>query len=298
MSDSTLFALALDQMDGVGRVTAGRLLAHFTTYNDLLRFPREQVLTRIKGAPNAAALVAHLFDRTFMQPLLDEAEKIVAQLSKQRIEVLTCHDAEWPPGFDDLPRGNRPFLLYSYGHRAVLDVPSVALFAEPPLSPEPFEHAQALVRHLLPHGIAPVTGAAHGFDVVVHKLCYAGDTSYPSLLVANAGMAKAPGPIRPTISTAVRGGGLFISPFEMNHGPFEHDDRERALLQAALANACVFFEPKPDTPEWHVLTWTLEAHRPVFGIAAPDHPLPEQVHPIRTAVDFDWVLAAIQETSG
>ena len=298
MSDSTLFALALDQMDGVGRVTAGRLLAHFATYDDLLRFPREQVLTRIKGAPNASALVAHLFDRAGMQPHLDAAAALLEQLAQQRVAVLTPHDADWPTGFADLPRGNRPFLLYSYGHRAVLTQPLVALFAEPPLSPEPFEQAQALVRHLLPHGIAPATGTAHGFDIVIHKLCYAGDTTHPSLLVAHAGMAKAPAPLRPTISTVVRGGGLFVSPFAMQHGPFAHDDRERALLQAALANACVFFEPKPDTPEWRALTWTIDAQRPVFGIAAPDHPLPEQVHPIRTAVDFDWVLAAIQESPG
>lgn len=297
MSDSTLFALALDQLDGVGRVTAGRLLTHFATYDDLLRFPREQVLTRIKGAPNAAALVARLFDRQAMQPHLDKATALHEQLAQQRVEVLTPHDADWPNGFDDLPRGNRPFLLYSYGYRSVLAQPLVALFAEPPLSPEPFEQAQALVRHLLPHGIAPATGAANGFDIVVHKLCYAGDTAYPSLLVAHAGMAKAPASLRPTISMAVRGGGLFVSPFEMQHGPFAHDERERTLLQATLADACVFFEPKPDTPAWHTLTWAIDAQRPVFGVAAPDHPLPEQVHPIRTATDFDWVLAAIQESS-
>ncbi len=281
-------------MDGVGRVTAGRLLTHFATHDDLLRYPREQVLARIKGAPKAEALVAALFDREAMGALLAQAQRLLDGLRRQRVVVLTARDDAWPPGLADLPRSSRPTMLYSYGPLAALARPAVAFFARPPFSSEAFEQAQALVRHLLPHGIAPATGAAHGFDVVIHKLCYAGTTAHPSLLVAGAGMAKAPPPLRPTISATVRAGGLFLSPFPMEHGPYQHDDKERALVLAALAHACAFFEPQPKTPEWHALRWALEAGRPVFGIAATDHPLPAPVHPLRSPVDFDWVLAATE----
>ncbi len=292
MTDTTLFALALERMDGVGRVTAGRLLDHFADYADLLRYPREQVLARIKGAPKAGALVARLFDRAAMEVLLKQAEQALAALHEKRVAVLTPRHEAWPGGLALLPRGSRPFLLYGYGHLAALARPLVAFLARPPISPERFEQAQALARHLLPHGVAPATGAAHGFDVVLQKLCHAGTTAHPSVLVTSAGMAKAPPPLRPTISATVRAGGLLLSPFPMEHGPYEHDDKERALVLAALARACAFFEPQPDTPEWHALAWAVEAGRPVFGVAAPHHPLPAPVHPLHSAVDFDWVLAA------
>lgn len=297
-SDTTLFALALDAMDGVGRVTAGRLLTRFATHGDLLRYPREQVLARLKGAPRSSDLVATLFDQEAMAARLDTAARTLDHLRAVRVVPLALPDPAWPAGLNDLPRGDRPFLLYTYGHLEALRHPCVALFARPPLSPEPFEQAQALVRHLVPHTVVPATGAAHGFDVVVHKLCYGGPTGYPSLLVASAGMAKAPAPLRPAVSAVVKAGGLFLSPFAMEHGPFEHDDKTRALVLASLAQACVFFEPQPKTPEWHAMQWAIEAARPVFGIASAQHPLPDAVHRLQSEVDFDWVLAAVRDTAG
>ncbi len=280
-------------MDGVGRVTAGRLLSHFASYDDLLRYPREQVLARIKGAPRSEALVAEDVDQDRYRQQLEKAEQTLARLHKQQVTLVTMRDAVWPVGLNDMPRGNRPFLLHAYGRLDVLRRPIVAVLARPPLTTASVEQAQVLVDHLVQHGAAPATGATHAFDEAVHKLCYAGTTGYASLLVASAGMAKAPSSMRPTISAVVRAGGLFLSPFAMDHGPYEHDDKERALLLAALARACVFFEPTPNTPEWHALTWAVETERPVFGVAAPRHPLPERVHPLHSDVDVDWVLAAV-----
>lgn len=296
VTDAARFALALEQMDGVGRVTAGRLLAHFASYEALRAYPREQVLARIQGAPRAEALVGRLFDAAHMQPRFAEADRQLADLERRGVAVLTAHHPAWPSGLDALPRNRRPVVLYAYGHLDALARPVVAFLARPPLAPEPFEQAQALVRHLLPHGIAPATGAAHGFDVVVHKLAGGADPPAPSLLVASCGMAKAPPRMRPTISAAVHHGGLFLSSFPMNHGPFEHDDAERAAVTAALARACVFVEPRAGTPEGHALAWALENGRPVFGLASGEQPLPPAVHPLREPVDFDWVLAAARGT--
>ncbi|NBC16413.1 MAG: transporter [Bacteroidetes bacterium] len=293
-SDPVVFALALDRMEGVGRVTAGRLLNAFAHYEDLRRYPREQVLARIQGAPNGERLVGRLFDEATMQPHFEAAEAQRDRLAEQRVVVLAPGHPDWPDGLDALPLNRRPFLLYTYGHRDALHRPRVALFAPAKLRTDPFEQAQDLVRHLLDQDIVPATGAAHGFDVVVHKLSATGATPRPSLLVAACGMAKLPPPLRPIVSAAVRAGGLFCSPFPMQHGPFDHDDTERALVLAALADACVFFDPTPDTPEMQALTWALEAERPTFGVPAPEHALPEAVHPLRSAVDTDWVVAAVQ----
>ena len=294
-SDRVLFALALDRMDGVGRVTAGRLLGAFSSYEDLRRYPREQVLARIQGAPNAERLVARLFEDETMQAHLQDAADRHARLAEQHVVVLAAGQEGWPARLDALPLARRPFLFYTYGHRDVLHRPLVALFAPARLPSEPFEQAQDLVRHLLDAQITPATGASHGVDVVIHKLSATGPEPQPSLLVAPCGMARVASRLRPTITAAVRAGGLLCSPFPMQHGPFDHDDRDRALVLAALAHACVFFCPAPDTPEMTALTWALDAGRPTFGIAAPEHPFPEAVHPLHAAVDFDWVVAAVQE---
>lgn len=286
-----LFALALEHLEGVGRVTAGRLLARFASLDDLRRYPREQVLVRIKGAPNAEALVARLFDDDAMLDAVTTAAAECEALAQRRVTLLTLRDDAWPARLADLPRGARPYRLFAYGDPAVLTRPSVAFFARPPLPTGPFEDAQTLVRGLLAEGLVPTTGAAHGFDVVVHRLAAGGEAPRPSMLVLPAGLARLAPPLRPAATAVAKAGGLLLSPFAMPHGPFDHDERERALVQAALADACVFVAPRPDAPEWSALEWAAGAGRPVFVLGEADG-LPEgarllappDLTPVRDAV--------------
>ena len=286
-----LFALALERLDGVGRVTAGRLLQHFRHYDDLCRYPREQVLARIKGAPNGEALVARLFDEAFMKAQLHAASEALGVLRQRHITLLTPQSPAWPPGLDALPRASRPAMLYTYGALDVLSHPAVGFFARTPLSEAAFEQAQQLVRHTLAADLIPATGATDGFDVVVHKLAAASSTR-GALMVVPAGLARLAPRLRPTAAATVRAGGLLVSPFSPPHGPFAHDDRERALLQAALCKACVFVEPASETPEMQALRWALDAGRPVFGLARDPSALPDRVHSLQDDIGVEWLLAA------
>ncbi len=288
MRASSALALALLGTDGIGRVTAQRLLAHFPTLAVLRATPREQVLLRIKGAPNAADLVAHLFAPA-MDTALAEAEATLGTLEARRVEVLTAQDARWPTGLADLDRADRPVVLYAYGDPGLLGRPAAALFARPPVPGPAFEVAQDLVRRLIAHGVVPMSGAEHGFDVVVQKLC--ASAGHPSIVVSNVGMAKLPSPLRPVVTATVRSGGLLVSPFPMEHGPFRHDDAERALVMAASARASAFFAPRDETHEARAMAWCLAHDRPAFGMPAED-PLPPRVHALERPLDLDWLIAA------
>lgn len=289
MTDTAAFALALLRVEGVGRVTARRLLTHFLTYDALRATPREQVLLRIKGAPSSEALVERLFDADAMRGLVEQAEEEIAALAQRRIEVLTDRDPRWPSGLDALDRSERPVVLYAYGDADLLTRPAAALFARPPLPGPAFEVAQDLTRALIAHGLVVVAGAEHGFDVVVHKLC--ASAGHPSVLVTNVGMGKVPKPMRPAVSATVRAGGLLLSPFALDHGPFAHDDAERALVMASVANASAFFAPQAESHEERAMQWAAEHGKPTFGVAG-DVPLPDRVHPLARPLDLDWVVAA------
>ncbi len=268
----------------MGRVTAGRLLTHFASYDALLGYPREQVLLRVKGAPNAETLVKRLFDEEAMRERLRRAAEAVRQLEEKKVRLLTPHDAAWPAGLADLPHARRPVLLYAFGHAEVLSKPVAAFFARPPVDAEAFELAQALVPPLVEKGGVPATGAAHGFDAVMHKRAEGG----PSLFVAHCGLAVVSNALRPVIAKAVRAGGLLLSSFPMRHGPFDHDDTERALVLAALAKACVFAPPRDKTPERRALDWALGADRPVFGLG--EGAFSEGVRRLKGPGDLDAVL--------
>lgn len=271
---TTIFAYALHLMPGAGRVTTHRLLKHFATYEELLSYPREQVLVRIKGTPNAEALVGRLFDRLGMEALFEQAKGDIAQLAQRSVEVTAPRDPLWPVQLGDLSPSERPALLYTYGDRHLPSSgPLLGLFASPPLPGPEYELVQGLVQTLLLQGAIPATAASSGFDVVFHKLAAA--RSRPSMLVAACGLGKLPMALRPTASAAVKAGGLLVSGFPLTHGPYEHDEHERATVQAALANVCMFVCPRSETPERHALDWALAHGRPAFIIDESGNPVPE-----------------------
>ncbi len=294
MSPSAHFARALLLMEGVGRVSAGRLMKHFPTLEALRACPREQVLLRLKSAPHAEATVARLFDEEAMADVLERSRRELEMVASRRVAALCLHDAAFPPALSDLPASDRPVLLYCYGDTACLQRPTVAFFAQPPVSEPVYESAQMLLNKVIAAGGVPVTGASTGFDVALQKIVVQTQPSARSAMVVGSGLAYLPTSMRPTASALVKAGGALVSPFEMNHRPFSHDERESAMVQAALAHVLVFVEPEPHTPAWAAMTWALEAKRAVFAFPRENGDLPEAVHRLATPTDLDWVTAAVQ----
>ena len=295
------FALALLSLDGVGRVTAHRLLERFPTPDTLRACPREQVLVRLKGLPHAERTVGLLLDDDTFDPLLGRAREEVTALAARRIALLAPGHVHWPPGLDALDPRDRPVVLYAFGQTAVLAARPVALFGRAPLSADAFEAAQGLAERLIAERVPLACGAAPGFDVVMHKRCAA--AGHPCVMVARAGLARIDASARPSAAAAVKAGGVLVAPFSPLHGPFDHDDAERALVQAALAGPTAFFAPPEGTPEAKALAWALDAGRPVFaaegdGADAALLHLSDRVHRLARPLDLDWVVAAARGEKG
>ena len=255
------YALALLDLDGVGRVTAHRLLERFPTLDTLRATPREQVLLRLKGAPHAEATVDTLFDPEAMRAPLDRARQQVDALTKTGVHVVAAGMGGWPGGLDRLPRASRPVVVYGYGHLGALARPAVAVLARAPIEAAPFEAAQALARSLAARGVPLVTGMAHGVDLALQKV--GTGAGAPPVAVLGSGLARMDRSLRPAATALVRAGGLLLSPFPMPHGPFDHDDRERALVQAALGGAVCAVAPPADSSEDRAAAWAAEAGVPL-----------------------------------
>jgi predicted Rossmann fold nucleotide-binding protein DprA/Smf involved in DNA uptake len=288
--DAATFALALTRLDGVGRVTGHRLTERFAGADDLRGHSREQVFLRLKGLPNAEDITRRLFETDQLDDALDEAQAEAEALAERGVQLLSPRSEAWPGRLDALAPAERPLLLWAYGRAEVLDAPSVALLARPPMEEAPFERAQALAGRLTAEDGVPVLGAQSGFDVALAKRA-AGEGA-PVALVAACGLAELPPRLRPVASQAVRAGGVLLSPFPMTHGPFDHDDNERARVQTALAGTAVFAPTAPDTPEGRALTWATDAGRPAFVLGS-DEDAPENTRPVRNPDDFAAVLDSV-----
>lgn len=285
---SAALALALLQLEGVGRVACGRLVSRFPDLETLRSTPREQIRLRLPGIPGADAIVSRLFDESF-DHFLREAEETLVDLESKQVEVLTIHHPHWPEGLDDLSFSERPVVLYAYGQTALLRKPTVAFLAKPPLEEDPYELAQKFIRTLMAWGITPICGLQTGFDTVTCKLAAANHSG--AIAVISAGLSKAPTEMRPAAAAMTRTGGLLLSPFPMQHGPFPHDDGERARLMTSIAGATVFVGADDEgAPECRALKWAIENHRPAFSLVCED-----DVPFISGESEFEGVISAVRE---
>jgi predicted Rossmann fold nucleotide-binding protein DprA/Smf involved in DNA uptake len=289
--NSVLRVLALESLEGVGRVSARRLIEQFESVDDMKRLPREQVLNKMKGIPGAAKLVSKLLDDAQMEALNSDVSRKLDVWSERHVQVLTFEDsASWPVSLERLPNPHRPNALFAYGQLSQLAEPRAALIGPPQLTEASFERAQKLVDLLLKGGAALAQGLSTGFDVVSIKLGL--ESGIPILAVPPCGLGRIERPMRPYAGQVVKSGGLMVSSLPMDHGPFDHDRKEGSLIQASLARAVVFIDPQPEGFEWAALDWAIAAGMPVFLIGEAD--VPDRVHRIREAIDMEWVLAAVR----
>lgn len=280
----------LESIDGVGRVSARKILQQFSSLDEVARFPREQALNRLKGVPNAAKLVDRFRDKEAMAASTADIEKRISAWTRRKIVIGTFLDESWPERLNDLPNPHRPNTIFSYGAVKDLTRPSAAIIARGAIEEGPFEAAQKLVKFLVSRDVWVSVGISTGFDVVAIKLSLGGDL--PPLIIASCGLARVESSMRPHAGLVVKSGGLMTSSLPMEHGPFEHDAREGYLVQAALAKAVVFVDPEPESFEWTALEWAVSSGMSVFAIS--ERSLPERVHVIEDAIDMEWVAAAIK----
>ncbi len=146
----------------------------------------------------------------------------------------------------------------------------MALLGAPGLAPAAFEHAQALVPALAAQGLAPVLALATAFDVVMAKV--AAGVPVPAVAVFGCGLGRVPPAMRPHALAVTRAGGVMVAPFEMEHGPFPHDETERARVQVALAHAVLVFSAPPGSVEARALREAAALGVPLFAAPGLDAP--------------------------
>ena len=264
------FLEMLESMDGIGRITAKRIVSHFPDWDTLFNMPYEQIAIRLKGTRELRAIIQSLKKDATIQPIWAKVQATVQDRMKKGIHTwLTDQDGiqeKWK-GFQKL---SPPNLLYGFGNEHLLRQPYVAFLGKPPLQPASFEFAETMIRTLANAQILMAGGLLNGFDTVLLKLTAA--AHQPCLMWAGCGLGSVPNSIRSFAVASLRFGGLMVSSFPMAHGIFEYGAYERALLMTALSRAVIVVDMQPDSPEERAVRWAEEHQIPVWYIGSGAHP--------------------------
>ena len=295
ISPSTLFILTLEGLEGVGRVTARKIATHWDDQFDFQRFPKEQALVRLKGVSNAAKLVDKLNDPGFINQKLKEKSEWIEANSKRQISVLSFKENQWPKRLEELTDISLPNLLFTYGSKSILSSPSFCFMGRHGISPYAHEKAQGLAKFLLANDVLISSTIQSGFDVVLHKLCHDQDQAKPSIMAATCGLAKTAKEYRSFVSRNVKAGGLYYSPFEPEHGPFDHDLGQVLKLQIGLSPALVFIDPHDDERQLELMKFASDQKKAVFYISkTPGDPVGRNAQRIDDVTSMKWALASVQ----
>ena len=295
--DSTALALTLAKIKGIGRVTANRILAHFRTYEDLQRYPREQVMARLRGAPNLARLIGTLYDAEVINAMLKEAAAFIETLSKKQIQLITRHHDRWPAGLNELTPAKQPLVLYCYGHLSLLNRPAVTFLWGSSLDPTAEKKTRLLINLLRKKDIVPVAEAMPASDIFLKHASHPESHRQTAILVTPCGLGKLDKTVRLIANRIVKAGGLLLSAYSMDHGPFLHDRKDTALILTALTGPTVYMGSDKKIPQWRAVTWGIQNGRSVFVTSPTIPPETDHVHYLQNEVDFEWVVAAASSDS-
>ncbi len=292
-SKSTIFISALESLDGVGRVTARKIAKHWDDLPEFQKYPKEQVLVRLKGVSNASKLVDNLNNLDLMRSCLEEQARLIEANEKRQISLLSFKDDGWPDRLEEGVDTSPPNLIYGYGELELLKSSSVCILGRNGISSYAHEKAQVVVKHLHQKNITLSGPINSGFDVVLHKLSYDQSDPRPSIMGAVMGLAKTPREYRSHVSINIKSGGLFFSPFSPEHGPFDHDYSSAMETLIGISPVVVFVEPAGSPPQIELMRFAHKQRKAVFFISElPDDPSGVNAKHLGDDLSLDWVATA------
>ena len=288
MSDSSILGLALLSIEGLGKISASKLLRTFSSL-DAIRSATDSTLQRILPKRNTARIITTLRDSVAMDDLLSNAKTAIEELqSKFRTSITFPGSLEWPRDLDKLSSADQPFPLYYFGTLQALDMPPVAFFTGNNVTGQIQDDVINIAGRLVAANLHLCTGLTNNLDLEIQSRCL----EQPSVLVADRGFSKVRKEFRRAISNVGKSKGVLLSAYDLQNAPFSPNDRFKSQIMAALCSCSVFILPQTGTADWGAMEWCSQNGKSVFAWKAKGHDLPRCVHEIVKPIDLDWILVA------
>ncbi|NND72890.1 MAG: hypothetical protein HKN43_15030 [Rhodothermales bacterium] len=276
------FLLSLLSLDGVGRAAAYKLFTAFDSFDDIRRYPDEQIATRLKRIPRVTSILEQLNQKEATEEAFKRHLAQVHSMEDKGISIITPDHESWPPFFGKISASARPPFLFAFGKTDLLDTPGVAMhIPESPAASSPF----TVVVDRLSEQEIPLVVQEDDFARLP-------DAYRPLILVLRTGLESVQTATREIIKRVVNDGGLIISPFEMDHQHFRHDIPYLNTTVNGLGRVVVYADVPYEHPSFDEMLRLTESGLPIFAINMKQD-LPDGVHPVHSAEDAEWILASI-----
>ena len=259
MDENLKYWIALSMVEGVGDVTAKRLIAEFGSPESLFGAKRSQ-LARIKteverGSDKLIDAICSFSGWVLVEEELKRAQKL-------GIKIFTLNDPEYPESLKNIY--NPPPILYVKGEILPQDEMSIAIVGS--RIPDRYGRTvtQRISGELAQRGITVISGMARGIDSIAQQeaLKRGGRT----IAVLGSGLDVVYPPENDKLYDEISDKGAVISEFPLGTGPLGHNFPQRNRIISGLSLGVIIVQASKKSGSLITASFALDQNKEVFAV--------------------------------
>jgi DNA processing protein len=249
---------AFNCVDGFGPQAFKKLLAGFADLEEAWKSTDTEKLDQI-------GLSKKQIDNFFQFRQKHSEDLIFADLAKEKIEILTIKDEDYPPQLKEI--ASAPPVLYLRGDRTVLDNKSIAIVGSRKFTQYGQRVTENLTRDLVRAGLTIVSGLALGIDGIAHRAAL--DAGGITAAVLGTGIDDLTIYPREHFNLAQRileNGGTLITEQPPRTPSLKQNFPARNRIMAGFALGTLVIEAAESSGSLITASFALEQNREVFAV--------------------------------
>lgn len=250
--------ILLSTVDGVGPLTAERLLAYFGSASEVLRASRRDLERVEKVGPTLARKISQAREAC-------DVEALIRFCEENGIEIVALRDARYPARLREID--NPPRLLYVRGSFAPEDRTAIAVVGTRGATRYGLDQARRLGRELAEAGFTVVSGLALGIDGAAHRGAL--EVGGRTLAALGGGVAKVYPREHEDLARLVANSGAVFSEYHPLTSPLAGNFPARNRIVSGLSLGVLVVESPLRSGSLITARLAAEQNREVFALPGP-----------------------------
>lgn len=250
-----LFTLALLKVEGIGDITAKKLIANLGSPEEVFKAKNSQ-LAKIDG------IGATLINKLQKPNIFKEAEKELQFIQKENINVLYYQDSLYPERLKQC--FDAPVLLFTAGNINLENRKIISIVGTRQITSQGIDFCKKLIADLVPLNPIIVSGYAYGVDIVAHQAAI--EKGLQTIGVLAHGLNQIyPKTHKKYMSKMEKNGG-FMTEFWSTSNPDRENFVKRNRIVAGISEATIVIESAEQGGSLLTANMANEYNRDVFAV--------------------------------
>lgn len=230
-SPNDFYLLALTRIEGVGCITARRLLSHYENPKDIFKASKKE----LKSLDAIGSILAEKINQF---NAFDVVEKEITYAEKNNIEILTILNKNYPPLLKHCV--DAPIVLFKKGTFNLQYHNSLSIVGTRNMTAQGSEAVKNLLAEMVPFQPTIISGYAFGVDICAHLAAI--DHNLPTIAVLGHGLQTTYPSLHKKYNSKIYENGCFLTEFWSSDIIDRENFVRRNRIAAGLSQATLVIE--------------------------------------------------------